>query len=106
MLSVNGLFQLDWDLSPVNKLQSAIHFVAQSYHLFGTLSQMLQHGARDQAAYFLRPKYFSRGMHREFTTGKLAPRPRRRAQSSISCMQAALYLSRRVFTLKLAARVS
>ena len=61
MLSVNGLFQLDWDLSPVNKLQSAIHFVAQSYHLFGTLSQMLQHGARDQAAYFFSRNIFPEG---------------------------------------------
>ena len=38
----NGLFQLGWDLSPVNRLQSAIHFFAQRLSLlFRTLSQTL-----------------------------------------------------------------
>lgn len=81
MLSVNGLFQLDWDLSPVNKLQSAIHYSSQSYHLFTTLSQKL-HGARDQAFIFSPEIFFPRDASRVYNR-KIGPEAQSRAQSSI-----------------------
>lgn len=81
MLSVNGLFQLDWDLSPVNKLQSAIHYSSQRVITYSRHYRKSCTGPGIKLLFFL-PKYFSRGMHREFITGKLTLRPLR-SQSSI-----------------------